>query len=385
MSEESNVQSLIVSIYDAALEPEAWPEFLRAYRLRAGADSGVALAAHDDRVQAGSILFSDGIDQTSQDAYNAYYHKTNTYLQRGIHLFKSGRVIRGEQMCPDSYLLTSEFYNDYLRRQDIRYTLGTCIEHGTGRGSHLGLCRSGRDGTFTEEHVQLASLVSPHLQRAIRLHQRVADLRNRFNTLTACLNQLPCAMIVVDGAGKIHEANQSALELCRRADGLRIRNEVLSALSAGDAEKLNRNISACCKAAEGGPRVPSMGQSIHRATAIDPWFVAFFPLRTTTREGFTQNLCLLLIHDPSTRAGTPPEILQEWHGLTPAEARVASLLASGFSVDQIAHQLRIKSDSVRTHLKRAYIKTGTTTQAELVMVVLSGGWSWKQSKPKTKS
>ena len=46
--------------------------------------------------------------------------------------------------------------------------------------------------------------------------------------------------------------------------------------------------------------------------------------------------------------------LQHQHGLTRAEARVAARLAEGLSVPDIARDLRVSVETVRTHLKRAY-------------------------------
>ncbi|MFW6067147.1 MAG: helix-turn-helix transcriptional regulator [Myxococcota bacterium] len=58
------------------------------------------------------------------------------------------------------------------------------------------------------------------------------------------------------------------------------------------------------------------------------------------------------------------------HGLTQAEARVALRIARGQSVKMIAYDLGVSVHTVRTHLKRAYAKTGTHRQAELARFIL---------------
>ena len=57
-------------------------------------------------------------------------------------------------------------------------------------------------------------------------------------------------------------------------------------------------------------------------------------------------------------------------GLTFAEARVASRLARGADLATIAQDLRVSRETVRTHLKRIYCKTGARRQAALVALVL---------------
>jgi DNA-binding CsgD family transcriptional regulator len=62
--------------------------------------------------------------------------------------------------------------------------------------------------------------------------------------------------------------------------------------------------------------------------------------------------------------------IQRAAGLTRAEARVAARLARGSTLTEIATDLGVAHETVRTHLKRALAKTGTHRQAELVAWVL---------------
>jgi DNA-binding CsgD family transcriptional regulator len=56
--------------------------------------------------------------------------------------------------------------------------------------------------------------------------------------------------------------------------------------------------------------------------------------------------------------------------LTPAEARLVFRLMMGDSLRSAAKALGIKYETVRTHLKSIFQKTGTRRQAELVIVVI---------------
>jgi DNA-binding CsgD family transcriptional regulator len=62
--------------------------------------------------------------------------------------------------------------------------------------------------------------------------------------------------------------------------------------------------------------------------------------------------------------------LKSRFGLTPAEARLVLRLVSGDSLRSAAKALDIKYETVRTHLKSIFQKTGTRRQAELVIVVI---------------
>lgn len=69
---------------------------------------------------------------------------------------------------------------------------------------------------------------------------------------------------------------------------------------------------------------------------------------------------------PSVKPGTGPEQL-----LTRREREVVTLIALGRLTPQIAAELHISGETVRTHVRHAMSKLGASTRAQLVAVVLS--------------
>jgi DNA-binding CsgD family transcriptional regulator len=59
------------------------------------------------------------------------------------------------------------------------------------------------------------------------------------------------------------------------------------------------------------------------------------------------------------------------YGLSPAQRRVAALVAEGLTLAEIAARMAITSNTARTHLDRIFEKTGVRTQTALVRVLLS--------------
>ena len=59
------------------------------------------------------------------------------------------------------------------------------------------------------------------------------------------------------------------------------------------------------------------------------------------------------------------------HGLTPAQARVASLVLQGRSTRQIVNELRISSHTVQEHLRAVFDKFGIGSRRELVALLLA--------------
>ena len=64
-----------------------------------------------------------------------------------------------------------------------------------------------------------------------------------------------------------------------------------------------------------------------------------------------------------------PELLQALFDLTPAEARIASLVIDGKSVDSISKIQSVSLNTVRTQLKSVFMKTGVDRQVDLVRLL----------------
>ena len=81
-------------------------------------------------------------------------------------------------------------------------------------------------------------------------------------------------------------------------------------------------------------------------------------------------LAIAYVRDPDRSDETRAKVLQRLYGLTPSQARLAEVLATGRSLRHAAKLLNITLVSARQYLKLVFQKTGTHRQAELVRKVL---------------
>lgn len=79
---------------------------------------------------------------------------------------------------------------------------------------------------------------------------------------------------------------------------------------------------------------------------------------------------LLVVNDLRPRPGPDPSLIARAFGLTRAEARLASLVASGMVPDQAARRIGVSRETARSQLKAVYAKTDTHRQSELVALLL---------------
>lgn len=78
----------------------------------------------------------------------------------------------------------------------------------------------------------------------------------------------------------------------------------------------------------------------------------------------------LFVYDPQRLPASRAEILRRQFGLTISEARLADLIASGFTLATAAERLRVTIGTVRNQLEQIFQKTDTHRQSDLVRLLM---------------
>ncbi len=111
---------------------------------------------------------------------------------------------------------------------------------------------------------------------------------------------------------------------------------------------------------------------IERPSGLRAYALMIAPLNLELSQlNYQQAAAMIFITDPEMQAEVPTEMLQRLYGLTPAEAKLAALLAHGKSVTEAAEELHVTQNTARTHLKHIFQKTGVNRQNELVKLILN--------------
>jgi DNA-binding CsgD family transcriptional regulator len=171
----------------------------------------------------------------------------------------------------------------------------------------------------------------------------------------ACFEAHPDPQLVVNADYEVIASNRAARELLERAQGARAFAE---SLVSGPSERLSgvrAGIAAAIHMQTPSGEIPlSLSGSLSFAVRI-------VPLASCSDRA-------LLTMRP--REAHPSRAPRASFRFTPTERRVAELLCRGLGALQIAQELGISIETVRCHLKQAFVKAGVHRQAELVAVML---------------
>jgi DNA-binding CsgD family transcriptional regulator len=183
-----------------------------------------------------------------------------------------------------------------------------------------------------------------HLARSIMVSARLQFECARAASETLALIGLPA--LVLDEQGKVLAAN-SLIEAMTGCVRWRARNRVSLIDSAAD--KLLRDAIGTFPHQEA---MPIRSFPIRDDSANATKVIHLIPVRRFARDIFVRCAAVLVATPVSTPQAPPIELVQSLFDLTPAEARVARSLASGKTVEDIASDGGVSSNTVRTHVRR---------------------------------
>jgi DNA-binding CsgD family transcriptional regulator len=93
------------------------------------------------------------------------------------------------------------------------------------------------------------------------------------------------------------------------------------------------------------------------------------PIAGAAQSPFLGARALLVLSDLNKPSGIQPHVLEQTFGLSPAEARLAALMATGISPERAAERLGLARATVRNQLKAVFAKTETHRQSEIVALL----------------
>ena len=247
------LEELVTLIYVATTEHEQWAGVIERIGRKLGSD----LAAVHVHARPGDPEPATTVGAWGRRApaglrdYGSYYAARNIWLQRGAHLLKAGAVLTGEQMCPDDVLLRSEFYRDFLRILNVRYSIRAVLTSDPEPLSYFSAARPPSARPFGDRERRILERVTPHLVQAIRIHERLEAGQARRRAVAGALDRLPLAVIFLDGRCRVVEMNAPARKLVDAADGLRVERGVLAAYDSRADVQLQQMIFGAAAMATG--------------------------------------------------------------------------------------------------------------------------------------
>jgi DNA-binding CsgD family transcriptional regulator len=309
------------------------------------------------------------------DDYQAYYWQRDLWAIRATELGMS-KLYTSKELIADKALEETEFHQDWVRRLDIFYVVGSTFQIAEGQIGIYGTHRPRGRGNYEQGEVRPILEFVPHLRRALQIRQRLGEPHIERDAGLEGLQRTGTAILVVGEGDRLLYANAQAEALLRSGETVRVIHGRLATSSRPTSDRLAALISGAIatamdrEGASGGGAV-----ALHRKDRL-PLTILVAPFRPVQKRGAMGApvpAAILFVRDPEL-ANPSIAVLQDLFGFTPAEACLASALAQGRTIEDFLASHHVTLNTVRTQLKAIFAKTRTRRQAELVSLILRSVW-----------
>jgi DNA-binding CsgD family transcriptional regulator/PAS domain-containing protein len=374
--EEASVGLLVERIHEAALEPGSWPGVLEALSATLGSVACCLSIEHPTDSKAG-MMFPHGGDPEAMLLFRDHYFRVDPWLQSPMPAPGHSRF----GPLPEREMIRTEFFNDWMHPQGFLPSPGLVLTlHSVLDGedySGLYLCARWGSRLVDGTARKLCELLAPHLRHAVSVTRLVTAFETERRRSQDMFDRLPVAAVLVNSRGHVVWLNEPCRRLVAEADGIAIGRDGLEATLPGETRQLRRSVAGALQTAQNASSGGGGGGEVvflSRPSGRRALSALVFPIPPGAKEGFDSDPCVgIFVSDPERRIELPADTLRRLYGLTPAEARLTVLLATGARLQAAADELGIRINTARHHLKRVFIKTRTGTQSSLIHLLLTSG------------
>ncbi len=362
--------ALVEQLYSAALSPQEWPDAIAGLQRLLHADHVLLRHLGSDEKPR---FASAGLDDQSLARFRDYYPTDPAPRPLGpsIVLYAPGAVISSSDIVSDTDLERSAVYNEVIRPAKGFYSLTTMAPGAAA--FNLSVCRSRAAGAYGQVECETLSAILPHVAMALEVSHRLAVADRRQSGWLSMLERMRDGVVLCEAGAAPNFLNARAADILGEKDGLAL---IKGGLCAASADTTRLLVEAIAQAARGDGQ--TLRLAVRRPSGRLPLVLSILPVwrlgaALTADSGSSVAVFIQEADDP---APVQTEVIADIFRLTRREAQVASLLAGGAPLSDIAQQLELGIGTVRSHLKQIFQKTDVRSQVALVALLRSCNSRW---------
>lgn len=345
---------------DAVADPTLWPQIMDDICAAAGATGGALLQSD---IRTPDIPRTASVDDCFKYYFATGWPARDTRAERSVPL-----LMRGQPVVTDQDIVTPEemrrldFYNECALPFGLPWFAGIGLQAGPALWAMV-IQRTARQGPFEPHEVRALACLAPRLTETATLSKAVGQ--RALAGISNALHLVGRPVLALDRLGCVLDANAAAQQIFD--DEFFVRNRRLAVRDQQASLALDALTNKMRTTSDTAPLAAT--PIVVRRVARQPLVIRVLPVAGPARTPFLGARVLLVISDLHDRPQPQASVLAEAFGLTPAESRLASLLAMGISIEHAADRLGLSQATVRNQLKSVFTKTGTHRQSELVALL----------------
>jgi len=373
MNRQDDFHRMLVALQEATFDDAAWPEAaalideicgIVGHQLIVGEGFG-----EDVQIYMARFYNRGQRREDLERLYYAEYHAADERIPRA-RLLPHAKLVHVSELFTAEEQRTSRAYNEALPLAVSQNSLNVRLDGPDGCRIAMALGNPvGRNG-WENGQIETIQRLLPHVRQTVRVRQALHNAEAYGASIVQLLGSSLIGVIQLDRRGRLLQMNDRAHALVRQGDGVFDQGGHLHARLPADESRLQHLLASALPADN---LTGASGSMTVRRTCRAPRLTLHVLPATGYPLGYDlwRVAATVLISEPGSRSQVDSGMVAAMLGLTPAEGRVAALLAAGHTVRNIALMTGTKESSIRSHMKRIYSKRGISRQADLIRLVLS--------------
>jgi DNA-binding CsgD family transcriptional regulator len=280
---------------------------------------------------------------------------------RAVPLALNGRkVITDKDITSAEEMQKSPYFNEFIYPNGFKWWAAVSFHSGAAHWA-LSIQRTHKQGPFERVESRALAGLTDRLTAAATLSKLVG--RVALTSSVEALALLDRPAVVVDQSTVVLGMNEAAESLFDSEIGVRDRR--LRIRDKAAAEELS---GAVRRMSQPGDR-PANQLVVARRQLRESVAIRVHEIPVSARTPFLGACALLTFVPLMPNPKTQSALFAKAFALTPAETRLASLIAAGMNPETAAQKLGISRTTARNQLRAIFAKTATRRQSELVALL----------------
>ena len=351
--------AIIGRIYETAVIPDLWPDLLEHIAKSLDALGGNLIRRSAAGVQ---IVSSPSAVEITQEFDRQGWNRNNSRVARRLERASYPGFLSDIDLHSIEEINSLPMYTEFLTPAGLAAGSGTIIQGLEDEAVVVAI-----EGFPSQRAAQQAAPfldgLRPHLARAATLAGEIR--RQRAASLVEVFNVMNMAVALLDAQGRVLRASR---HFEAAFDDLLLDGSVRLQIADSIADRRLADGLATMRWIDRGCSI-----AIRDRDQTGRAVLHLVPASRDAMGMFDRVRLFAVLADPENRALPGADIIAALFDLTPAEARVARAIAGNRAPAELAAEWGISVETIRSQLKRAFAKTSTTRQSELVSLLTRFG------------
>ncbi len=373
MSRRDSFDRVLGALHDAAFDDASWPEVAALIDEACGIEGNTLVYGGGGLdptvpIYLARLYYRGESNQELMRRYLQEFYPTDERVPR-IRALADSQLVHVCDLYTDEEKKTSETYN-LLAQSFTQNSLMVRMDGPNGSRIVWAFADPVDGDGWSSDRTDTIERLLPHLRQYVRVRQVLTEMGGLTASLAAQLDFGATGVIQLNRRGRIVAMNDRARNTLKRQDGLLDRGGFLFAEAPADNDKLQALLSRALPPSGGQGAAGSM--VVARPLGLSRPVLHITPVGRRDDDVPSWDVAaLVLVVDPYVQLPVDRALVEAALDLSPAESRVAVLLAGGKTVREIAEATGRSVATIRWHIRQIFEKHGLSRLDQLVQLVRS--------------